>query len=471
MQAERPHEEPLYREERLNVHKLLAENPNYFGTLTESNFKPVVGLKYNTTYEELDCLGLDYNLDRLIATFKIKRPSGYSGNLCTQGSQEYVAFWADWNDTCEWTYLNTVQVNVHDISDIPADGLYYSAILPVDTYPYRQACQKGPKVARIRAVLSWAVPPSTVDPNALTTWGNRLDVHVQLRPGEPIPSGNPVISIIGGIGIADINVFGDGMTKPGASFAFGGSPADPWGLNRECPFGGLIIVQGPPVLFHEYRLWARLKGQPLTEQVVKSPFHVVNWLGVGSWITPNPVTGFVNYMDTLSNMDQVLAQWTPGGDDLWEIRLEMTTMGGPVFTSWYSIQLDNTAPRRKPPTPPFEPPEVTCEIHIDSGGDCKDFSPGSLITGHFTARDAHFGAFSLTTLPTSMLPPNPTTPTTATSQTATYASGGDPWTLDTSNMKPCGYVVLLQVWDRTIVDSHPAMHNYNFYDVGFCLGE
>ncbi|MGE5222793.1 MAG: hypothetical protein ACM3PY_10155 [Omnitrophica WOR_2 bacterium] len=425
----------------------------------------------DVSFEELDCLGLEYNLDRLVATIKIKRPNGYSGDLCTLGSQEYVAFWADWNNTCEWTYLNTVQVNVHDISTIPADGLCYSAILPVDTSPYRQACQKGPKEARIRAVLSWNTPPSTVDPNALNTWGNLLDAHVQLRPGDPVIPGTPMISIIGGIGIADINVFGNGMTKPTATFAFGGSAADPWGLNRECPFGQLIIVQGPPVLFQEYRLWARLKSQPLTEQVVKNPFHVVNWLGVGSWITPNPVTGFVSYMDTLSNMDQVLAHWTPGGDDTWEIRMEMTTMGGPIFTSWYTIQLDNTAPRRKPPTPPFEPPDVTCEIHIDSGGDCKDFGGGTMITGHFTARDTNFGAFSLETLPSSMLPPNPTTPTPSTTQTTTFALGGDPWTLNTSNMKPCGYVVLLQVWDRSILNSVPGQHNYNFYDVGFCLRE
>jgi hypothetical protein len=176
-------------------------------------------------------------------------------------------------------------------------------------------------------------------------------------------------------------------------------------------------------------------------------------------------------MDTLSNLDQVLAHWTSTGDDIWEIRLEMSTMGGPVFSSWYSVQLDNTGPRRKPPTPPFEPPDVTCEIHIDSGGDCKDFSggAGSKIKGHFTARDANFGAFSLETLPSSMLPPNPTTPTLATNQTTTFAAGGDPWELDTSKMKPCGYVVLLQVWDRSILNSVPGQHNYNFYDVGFCL--
>ena len=81
---------------------------------------------------------------------------------------------------------------------------------------------------------------------------------------------------------------------------------------------------------------------------------------------------------------------------------------------------------------PFEPPPVTCEIHIDSGGDCKDFTKGFLVEGHFVARDEHFGAFSLATLPSSLTPPNPTAPATpGTSQTATFAAGGDAWQLTT----------------------------------------
>jgi len=227
------------------------------------------------------------------------------------------------------------------------------------------------------------------------------------------------------------------------------------------------------VLGCKYRLWARKFGNPLTEQIVKNTFHVVNWLGVGSNITPDPITGFATYMDTLSNMDQVLAHWIPPGDDLWQIRLELATLADVVIgtTPWYNIQLDNTAPRRKPAVPPFEPPPVTCEIHIDSGGDCKDFTKGTLIKGHFVAQDEHFGVFSLTTLPSSVAPPNPTTATPSTSQTATFAAGGDEWQLNTATMKPCGYVVLLQVWDRSILNSVPGQHNYNNYDVGFCLRE
>jgi hypothetical protein len=44
--------------------------------------------------------------------------------------------------------------------------------------------------------------------------------------------------------------------------------------------------------------------------------------------------------------------------------------------------------------------------------------------------------------------------------------------LDTAKpvaMKPCGYVVRLDVWDRTIVNSLPGEHNANNIEVGFCL--
>lgn len=234
-------------------------------------------------------------------------------------------------------------------------------------------------------MLSWNVPPSTTDPDALTHWGNRLDTHVQIKPGHAVPGDDPVISIIGGIGVADINVFGNGLTKPLATFALGGSPADPWLLNRECPFGGLVIVQGPPVLNRKYRLWVREFNNAATEEVVKNAFHVVNWLGVGSNITPNPVTGYATYMSTLDNMEQVLAHWVPPGDQLWQIRLEMATLGEVVLgtTPWHTIQSDNTGPRRRPAIAPFEPPAVTCEIHIDSGGDCKDFTQGTTIQGRF----------------------------------------------------------------------------------------
>src|SRR5438552_2389511 len=58
---------PELEAERANFVPLILENPNYFGTLEGSAFQPVKPLKFNTTYEELVCVGLQPDLDRLEA--------------------------------------------------------------------------------------------------------------------------------------------------------------------------------------------------------------------------------------------------------------------------------------------------------------------------------------------------------------------------------------------------------------------
>ncbi len=442
----------------------------------EAIVKALNDTKADVGFEELECLGLDYDRERLVATLRVKRPTGYSGDLCHKGSLEHVAFWADWNNECEWTYLGTVDVKVHDIATIPAGGLSYSAILPVDLNALRQPCSK-PKIARVRAVLSWSTPPSAVDPDALTTWGNRIDAHVQIRPGDPITEPGPIIWTIGGIRLDDINVFGNGMTKPSVVFAlYGWAYADEWAPHtRECPFGGTLVIQGPSFytpIPYKYRFWAQDVTTGAPQILIKDPFWTVPPVGPGVWRTPDPMTGFSFYLNPLTqNIENVLGYWTPGGDDTWQIRMEIANIFDVVLgsTPWYTIQLDNTAPRRKPLG---EAPLAndTMDIHIDGGGDCKDFTKGTPVAGRFVARDVHFGAYSLTTLPVSLSPPNPS-PSSGLVQTAPAlpAPGGDAWSLATGGMEPCGYVILLQVWDRTIVSSYPGSHNYNFTDVGFCL--
>lgn len=94
----------------------------------------VLAEKPNTKYEDLRCVGLNYDLDTLVATLTVKLPCGYSGNLCTKGSYEHVAFWAYvWDQIeqeCAWKYLGTSSVNVHDIKNIPPEGLQYAVYLP-----------------------------------------------------------------------------------------------------------------------------------------------------------------------------------------------------------------------------------------------------------------------------------------------------------------------------------------------------
>lgn len=425
----------------------------------------------NTSYEELSCIGLDYNREWLVGTFLVKRPSGYSGDLCTAGSTEYVAFWADWDDTCEWTYLGRAEVAVHDIADIPADGLCYTATLPVDLDAVRRPCET-PKIGRIRAVLSWATPPSDTDPDAVPYWGNRLDTHVQIRPGVTEDELTAKIRSLGGINVEDIDA-GSGLTTPSAKFWYDELPADSWGLGRPCPFGGLVVVEGKFQPGYYYRISVRrLSDPPGAYTYVTNSFNLRR-ADVGSDPqVADPATGFFTYKDPLLYLDTRLALWYSTGDELWAVRIEVADALLPspniIATSPdYLIQLDNTAPLT---APPLASPMI--DIHIDSGGDCKTFVEGDTLTGHFVARDTYFGGFSLATLPnTAAFPSN--APTTAQPSTSpTPVSPGSAWSLNTAapkKMKPCGYVVQLQAWDRSIVGSKSGSHNYNHTEVGFCL--
>lgn len=466
--------------------EMISENIAYWDSLGldwSIAIQALNNTKANTSYEELECLGIDDIIpERLVATFRIKKPNGYSGQLCYPGSKEYVAFWVDWDNKCKWTYLNTVAVNVHDIQNIPADGLCYSAILPVDLSKEYQSCEK-PKIARIRAVLSWEVPPSTTDPDKLSYWGNRLDAHVQINPGEQSSPEQPVIRNIGGIPIEYIStntLTGNGMTIPIATFAHHpDKTADQWGLGRLCPFGGQIKIEGPFYKGYWYRIKIHNKNDPYSVfTVLDNSFKLERWISPPTYDTQTSVNGFFKYLDPTAYVDYALAYWNSTGDDKWDIQLDVAT--GPDESSiisssdWYLIQLDNTKPKGPPAIP------LTMDIHITKIGgnpmglaDCKDVPQGDSIEGYFIADDVHFGHWSLSTEPNTLTTPSNQPTVSGLAKTdPSPAPAGHKWSLSTSTpimMHPCGYVVRLNVYDRSIVDSIPGRHNWNHIEVGFCL--
>ena len=426
--------------------------------------------KADVSYEELRCLGLDYNREWLVATVEIKQPSGYSGKQCDPGSDEYVAFWVDWDDTCNWTYAGTVSFKVHDFIPMPNGGLHYAAILPVDLSKVRRPCEQ-PKIARVRAVLSWSTPPSTTNPNALNHWGNRLDTHVQIKPGTPIDHPTAVIRALGGIPIENIDTAGDGMTTwfgtVPAKFWYNDEPADAWGLNRECPFGGSVLVHGQWFFGFKYRIRARQFSNPSNIVTLTTSFNITRWTPGYDTQAPDSINpadpgyGFFNYANPALYMENsTLGVWPTGSDDLWQVQLDIANAAYTILgsTPWYRIQLDNTEP--------------DVDIHIDNGGDCNGFDKTDTIKGHFVARDLHFGGFSMGTLPNTVaIPSNQPTPLWAATNQTPVAPGAV-WELNLHSpvaMKPCGYVVQLVAYDRTIVGSQSGSHNSNHIETGFYI--
>ena len=392
----------------------------------------------DTSYEQLECLGLDNNANQLVGSFRVKRASGFSGGPCTAGSTEYVAYWADFGDECRYSYLGTVQVRTHDYADLPAGGLCYAAPLPVDLGAFRRSCDT-PVVGRVRAVLSWGTPPSTTDPDAVPHWGNRLDVHVQLSPGRPY-DGTARFTIVGGVAAASVDV-GTGLTLPGAAIAENGNP-----LPDDCPFAGVVTLHGPldPSLAGQlYRIRVRnlTTGGPVSD--LTDAFYVVNWLGVGSWATPG-AGGWTPWPSWVGNTTGKLGHFTPGGDDLWEVQLEVLGLG---VVDVRRVQMDNTLNA----SIVIGDPDDGADLQLSTLGACR--IPRGWLNGTFVARDKHFWSWSIGVIggPTSSVPPTPlVVGIGATTQTPV---SGEAFSINLSALQPCGYVVQLGVTDRAVVSS------------------
>jgi len=329
----------------------------------------------NVSYEQMESIGLDYNLEQFVATFRIKKPAGYSGDLCSKGSLEYVAFWADWGNNCKWEYVGTTTVNVHDINDIPKEGLSYAAVLPYDFNKIRKNCS-NPEVVKIRAVLSWAVAPSVHDADKLEYWGNRMDSYIQIKPGVGTGTLKPIINILGGIPVDKISDT-DGLTIPGAKFAL-----NQIAVHDHSPFGGVVVIQGPSFPGHQYRIKVT-NMNTLASYYISNDFIVVGWLMAPPYVQytnvqADPFTFYYNYQAFDKNTDNILARWSPGTNDLLKIELDIANVPG-VFTKY--IQMDNIAP------------DIT--LHIDDLGDCTHYKVGDDIKGTFSVNDAHLLNYSL----------------------------------------------------------------------------
>ena len=410
------------------------------------------------SYEELKCIGLDPNFpDTLVGVIQVKKAAGYSGGPCTAGSHEYVTFWADFDDNGTFeTCLGTADVRVYDVK-VPAQGVYYAVRLPVNLNEYRQSCKAGPKLVRIRAILSWNVAVPCHEPNRVPTWGNREETLINIAPVAGEPAGE--IAILGGIPTSMIDPV-SGLTTKYAVFATNNLPPDNPDGNlltadgRPCPFGGRVTVQGAPVLLHTYKVEVTPAGGGAPTAVV-TDLTLTRQNGT-TWVhKANPITLRFDYVDFTQNINSVLAQWDTTGDALWKVTLTVYDGGGnPISSDTHLIQLDNTWP------------EASIEITTGTGN-CGKFAIGTLLKGNFVARDLYLSYYNLNTYP-SVNPPGVGVPSPASGLVNTAVAPGDPWSLDTTLMAPCGYVVWVGAVDRAIRDSQYVGH-YTPASAGFCL--
>ncbi len=161
---------------RKQFHSLVLGNPNYFGNMPDLGFKPVEILKGNTTYEQLTCIGLNPDANRLEAVVDIKQPSGYITDPCGTGSTEYVRFFVLRSDG--WHDLGDTSFTAYDMPASPRP-LSYSVSITMDEL--NRYC-KIENIVTVRGILSWSWEPPAGDPNWTPPWGNVVDVRVQVAP-------------------------------------------------------------------------------------------------------------------------------------------------------------------------------------------------------------------------------------------------------------------------------------------------
>ena len=111
-----------------------------------------------------------------------------------------------------------------------------------------------------------------------------------------------------------------------------------------------------------------------------------------------------------------------------------------------------------------------------AAADCGDFAPGVWLRGTYSTSDVHFGSLNLIVEPPGPAngatpvhgsPPGVTTPFPRSYPLVSTNGETATWSLNTTGMEQCGYVVRMDVGDRTIVSAGGGWTNAA--SVGFCL--
>src|SRR5262249_46183331 len=159
--------------------------------------------------------------------------------------------------------------------------------------------------------------------------------------------------------------------------------------------------------------------------------------------------------------NNVLAKWqTAGKNGLYQIKMDVYDPSTNTFfpaVNPATILLANVAP-------------TASTSIMTGGGSCGDFHVGDSISGPYSASALHFYLLGLTLLPGgggAFTAPVPLPRFWTDPGASTFGDSGT-WTLDTTGLPPCGYVVVLDTVDRTIVNSG-FIGNRGQDSVGFCL--
>lgn len=411
----------------------------------------------NQDFEQLTCIGLQPGsfIDTLVGIINIRKSAGFNGGLCTQGSREYIAYYMDFGSG--WQYMGTASVRVHDIASMPADGLRYTAYLPVDLRQYRKKCEQA-VVVKLRAILSWETAPP-VDPNWVPVWGGREDTTVLLSPlgaKEDTDKLTPFITAAGRVSTDKIN--------PLTGLA---TTLSPFVVNQ-APFGGEVMISGY-ILNHpnysgggaklRYKVMISSDGINFAPAINSFAISVDRWVGAVvtqfDLIQEVDSEGFYAYQVDLIGPDLTLIDenvlfryfTSPHQGARWiRIDVEDPTTLAIIPSNSVKLMIDNKAP--------------DLEFTMDQTP-CSDIKVGADITGTFNANDPHLNDVLIGIVPSG-------------SAIKTYSLSTDTqkagtWKVSTVGLGKCGYVVQAWAVDRAIVNNTNYGNPTTAQSIGFCL--
>ena len=267
---------------------------------------------------------------------------------------------------------------------------------------------------------------------------------------------------VGGMPVGNIgpNGLANGTSATTPTFTAYDSPFGKWveiiGLMPSCTectdfrveYGQWISDTLPPVT------WIPLTD-PFTEWVFIWPSTFLN-------VTRTPdVNGWLNILCN-STMGGLYFPWnTSGRNGKYSIRLTVKDTGGVDHVSApVVLVLDNEAP--------------DYALTIFSAPQCGDLTVGDIVSGMITGTDPHFYSYRLryvSGLGNDLILPIRTYTSIADTGDVNLA-----FSWDTSGLPPCAYRIVLEVWDRTIVNNdrswgEPGYGWRSWDDFYFCLGE
>ena len=415
--------------ERSEFKKLISQNPNYFGAISESKDKegllkklkqlspavlkkllpkfeidpdfliPVKPLIYNTTYEELTCVGLYPEEDLLEATLAIKKPSGYSGGLCTLGSNEYVAFFIDWGDGSGYKHIATTFVNVHDIPEDFEKPIHYAVKTKIPDIQEKLKNCNVENIVKVKAILSWNTDPAVYGENYKPAWGNVLTGNIQIRPKNGVKCS---LEIINEVHTDDIDKVG---TTTGQAIKINDSGVSvPFTHDR--PFGGVIAAWGNiNVSGAAYYRFSYNQGPGSVWKEITDKRRYRTPLGFTGFRSPDPKGWFniSDYMDDKDNYPLIsLIHWNSTGlNGLYNLKLELSDAAKNIISGQefeVPVYLDNKGPELMSfggTNLNLPASGVVVKDDNDNYRKCSTFIGGETIKVYGNFKDAFFKAYSL----------------------------------------------------------------------------